>query len=159
MHPARGRALMSGFTIHAEEESAFATLGVERDATQADLKRAYLLRVMETHPDRGGDSDKFRYARAWGVRVGAGCERSVRTVARCFRLLPRRKVQTAFKLLADETGGSAKEARAPATPGCPVSGLHVSLPRASLTMHPPVRVLTSPWPRPLAAARPPSDQR
>lgn len=37
----------------------YAELEVDRDATAAEVKRAYLRRAMETHPDVGGTDDAF----------------------------------------------------------------------------------------------------
>jgi curved DNA-binding protein CbpA len=46
----------------------YETLGVERDASASDIKRAHRRRAMETHPDRGGDGDEFhRVSRAVAV--------------------------------------------------------------------------------------------
>ncbi|WP_394829997.1 J domain-containing protein [Pendulispora rubella] len=42
------------------ETSIWELLGVPRDATEADLKAAYRKRVLETHPDHGGDDETFR---------------------------------------------------------------------------------------------------
>ncbi len=41
-------------------DSVWATLGVTREATDAELKRAYRKRALETHPDHGGDPEAFR---------------------------------------------------------------------------------------------------
>jgi hypothetical protein len=35
-------------------------LGVAPSATEAEIKRAYRKRALETHPDHGGDADDFR---------------------------------------------------------------------------------------------------
>lgn len=41
-------------------ESVWAALGVDRDVTPEDLKAAYRRRVLETHPDQGGDAEALR---------------------------------------------------------------------------------------------------
>jgi len=43
-----------------QRASAWTVLGVEREATVDELKRAYRRRALETHPDRGGDPSTFR---------------------------------------------------------------------------------------------------
>ena len=40
--------------------SAWALLGVTRDATLADVKAAFRARALATHPDHGGDPEEFR---------------------------------------------------------------------------------------------------
>ena len=42
------------------ETSIWELLGVSRDATEAELKAAYRKRVLEAHPDHGGDNETFR---------------------------------------------------------------------------------------------------
>jgi hypothetical protein len=42
------------------DASIWDVLGVRRDATLAELKAAYRKRVLETHPDQGGDEESFR---------------------------------------------------------------------------------------------------
>lgn len=43
-----------------EVPGAASILGVERDASLDEVKRAYRARALETHPDRGGDPERFR---------------------------------------------------------------------------------------------------
>jgi len=38
----------------------FATLGLDRNASQEDVKKAYRKAALEHHPDRGGSEDKFK---------------------------------------------------------------------------------------------------
>jgi DnaJ-class molecular chaperone len=40
--------------------SHYETLGLERDASLDDIKRAYKKLAMKHHPDRGGDAEKFK---------------------------------------------------------------------------------------------------
>lgn len=49
--------------------SAWSILGIARDATSDEIKKAFRKKALETHPDRGGDPAVFRaveraYARA-----------------------------------------------------------------------------------------------
>lgn len=44
-------------------ESAYATLGLPSDASDAAVRRAYRERVKEVHPDQGGDEAEFRRVR------------------------------------------------------------------------------------------------
>ncbi|WP_203136945.1 DnaJ domain-containing protein [Microbacterium sp. JZ31] len=46
--------------------SAYEVLGVPRDASEDELRRAYRLRLRQTHPDTGGDAAEFvRVQHAW----------------------------------------------------------------------------------------------
>ncbi len=44
----------------SNKPSVWQTLGLSPQATLADIKRAYRLRALETHPDRGGSDEAFR---------------------------------------------------------------------------------------------------
>jgi curved DNA-binding protein CbpA len=54
--------------------SPFEILGVDPDADDAELSRAYRRRVMETHPDQGGSAREFQQVRRAyeEIRTGAG---------------------------------------------------------------------------------------
>ncbi len=53
-------------------ESPFEVLGVDTDADDAVIKRAYRERVKDTHPDQGGSPDEFRRVRAAYEAIQAG---------------------------------------------------------------------------------------
>lgn len=48
----------------------YSTLGVARDAEQADIKKKYRKLARELHPDRGGDPDKLKVVNAAYEKVG-----------------------------------------------------------------------------------------
>jgi hypothetical protein len=62
-----------------DDVSIWALLGVSRDVTLAELKAAYRKKVLEAHPDHGGEEGTFR-------RVVAAYEEAQRRLRR-----PRRK--------------------------------------------------------------------
>lgn len=43
-----------------DTEKFYNTLNVKKDATAADIKKAYRKLAMQHHPDKGGDADKFK---------------------------------------------------------------------------------------------------
>jgi len=45
---------------NVDTEAYYKFLGVAKDASQKDLKKAYRKKAMKMHPDRGGDPDKFK---------------------------------------------------------------------------------------------------
>ena len=48
--------------------SHYQTLGVDKTATQAEIKKAYRKLSMQHHPDRGGDDNRFKeIAEAYGI--------------------------------------------------------------------------------------------
>ncbi|GAA3668353.1 J domain-containing protein [Microbacterium marinilacus] len=64
---------MSGGPLSA---SAYEVLGVEPDVDDEALRRAYRLRLRQTHPDTGGDAAEFvRVQRAWEL-VGTPADRA-----------------------------------------------------------------------------------
>ena len=40
--------------------SHYQTLGVDKTATQAEIKKSYRKLSMQHHPDKGGNEDKFK---------------------------------------------------------------------------------------------------
>ena len=38
----------------------YETLGVQRDATEQDIKKAYRKLASKHHPDKGGDEERFK---------------------------------------------------------------------------------------------------
>jgi hypothetical protein len=56
--------------------SAWSILGLAPGATLAEIKRAYQRRALETHPDQGGDADRFREVHRAYERLTASGKRS-----------------------------------------------------------------------------------
>jgi hypothetical protein len=44
-------------------DEAFAVLGLSKDASESEIRRAYRRKVKEAHPDHGGDEDEFKRVR------------------------------------------------------------------------------------------------
>lgn len=42
------------------DDDDFAALGVRKDADEREIRKAYLKRARETHPDKGGDAEEFK---------------------------------------------------------------------------------------------------
>ncbi|USZ66752.1 DnaJ domain-containing protein [Halorussus salilacus] len=53
-------------------ESPFEVLGIDRDADDEDIKRAYKRRVKEAHPDHGGTAEEFQAVREAYDRLSSG---------------------------------------------------------------------------------------
>ncbi|MEX3566670.1 DnaJ domain-containing protein, partial [Micrococcus endophyticus] len=59
-----------------EHRTAYEVLGVDRDADDAAVRRAYRAAARRTHPDAGGDPAAFRaVSRAWQVLGDADARR------------------------------------------------------------------------------------
>jgi len=57
LHPSRLSLL---FLDQKETMTYYAVLGVNRDATQSDIKKAYRRKVLTHHPDKGGSKEDFQ---------------------------------------------------------------------------------------------------
>jgi curved DNA-binding protein CbpA len=47
-----------------DTQALYDTLGVPKDATYKDIKKAFRKAALKHHPDRGGDADKFKEVNA-----------------------------------------------------------------------------------------------
>jgi hypothetical protein len=56
----RGRVSRAVTPEDESPSSVWQILGVTRDVTEAELKAAYRRRILETHPDQGGDEQTLR---------------------------------------------------------------------------------------------------
>jgi len=55
-------------TVDAVDDDYYKLLGLQRDASQADIKRAFRRISMKEHPDKGGDPEKYaRISHAYDV--------------------------------------------------------------------------------------------
>ena len=55
-------------------QSPFEVLGVEPDADESEIDRAYRRRVIETHPDQGGSAAEFQLVKSAYERIQDGYE-------------------------------------------------------------------------------------
>ena len=44
------------------QDDPYRTLGLDRNASQDDIRRAYKKRAAKAHPDHGGDAEEFKRA-------------------------------------------------------------------------------------------------
>ena len=62
--------------LHEAQVFAAQVLGVEKNASADDIRKAYKKKALETHPDKGGDEDEFkRAAKAYEVLSDANQRR------------------------------------------------------------------------------------
>lgn len=61
--------------VEAPLPSAWAVLGVARDASPEELRRAFQQRALQTHPDQGGDPEHFRQVLRAFQRLSRGRRR------------------------------------------------------------------------------------
>lgn len=60
MHGGGGGRASSSRAAAKQDDTLYNALGVERDADDAEIKKAYKKLALKHHPDRGGDTEKFK---------------------------------------------------------------------------------------------------
>ncbi|QWT23142.1 DnaJ domain-containing protein [Subtercola sp. PAMC28395] len=58
-------------------QSAYDVLGVSPTSTEDELRRAYRLRLRETHPDTGGSATQFQAVQVAWSRIGTAADRAI----------------------------------------------------------------------------------
>ena len=62
------RLTLVAATAASCQDDPYKTLGLDRNASQDDIRRAYKKRAAKAHPDHGGDAEEFkRVAAAYAV--------------------------------------------------------------------------------------------
>jgi curved DNA-binding protein CbpA len=68
----RGRRVIFSISLGDDVASPFEILGVDSDADEQEISRAYRRRVIETHPDQGGSARELQLVRRAYEEIQAG---------------------------------------------------------------------------------------